>query len=306
MVENMLILEAALHNSGKSSSSDITEESLQAAYMQILRLAREGFQRQKSALQCARWVESSQRDMSERAIVLSSQSARSSEAGGQSASSQSGLAATCGAGLRQPSGSIASSSSLDSLDNLIPRQPTETIHPTETGPPVEATVAAIQQQDQPSQTNASRSRPAQCPNYAQMNLEDLKEMAEMYGLRTNTSKRLLVHQLTQIWERMHKDHSNSSGEGTSRVQNKVESLHSRLRAFIRSSTGIFEDVLCYKVLDFERVYQAVNASVQCDRWMLRKFFDSEGIVYTSAYGKSKRKGGTFDRQRWHGGGAGEG
>ncbi|KAJ1936266.1 hypothetical protein FBU59_005108 [Linderina macrospora] len=255
-------------------------------------MAREGFERQKSALQCAKWVDSSMEEQPESVIVLSSQSASSSDAGQQPSDDQPELLAAHGAGLPRSSSSMVSSSSLDSLSSLIPRQPTEPIRRAESEPPAEATSGVAQpRQQQPAQSNVvTHGRSEQGPNYAQMDIETLQDIARMYGLRTNTPKRLLVHQLTQIWEQMHTGQLSSSNEGPPRVQTNIEPLYRDLRAYIRSNTGILDDVLCYKVLDFERVYQAINASVQCDRWMLRKFFDSEGIVYTAAFDRSKHRG----------------
>ncbi|KAJ1675416.1 hypothetical protein EV182_001311 [Spiromyces aspiralis] len=41
------------------------------------------------------------------------------------------------------------------------------------------------------------------PDYNQMSLDGLKKIAKGYGLRTNTSKKMLVHNLTKIWTGLH-------------------------------------------------------------------------------------------------------
>ncbi|KAJ1885620.1 hypothetical protein LPJ66_010025 [Kickxella alabastrina] len=126
------------------------------------------------------------------------------------------------------------------------------------------------------------------PNYAKMPLLDLKKIASEFGLRVNTSRRLIEHQLKAIWEQTcGGGSSNSSAIEIEQQQQATpnqqvgETLVRQLREHIRGQPGLFEQILCYQVLQFDSVYQDILRSVPCQKWMLRKFFDSEGIVYTS-------------------------
>ncbi|KAJ2026213.1 hypothetical protein IWW57_003115 [Coemansia sp. S610] len=61
----------------------------------------------------------------------------------------------------------------------------------------------------------------------------------------------------------------------------VQLLFGRIRQHIRHNNDLFEQILCYRVLNFDAVYRDVSAAVKCQKSVLRKFFDLEGIVYSS-------------------------
>ncbi|KAJ2865803.1 hypothetical protein FB639_005075, partial [Coemansia asiatica] len=125
-----------------------------------------------------------------------------------------------------------------------------------------------------------------CPNYSKMALDDLKRIASDFGLRTNTPRRLIEHQLKTIWEQTHKisKPKDSTCQDSDKVpsQKVSETLAIQLRDYIRSQPTLYEPILCYRVLDFESTYARICAAIpSCKKTMLRQFFDSEGIVYTS-------------------------
>ncbi|KAJ2645767.1 hypothetical protein IWW40_005871 [Coemansia sp. RSA 1250] len=119
------------------------------------------------------------------------------------------------------------------------------------------------------------------PNYSQMPLDDLKKAAENYGLRINTPRRLLIHQLTSIWQQTHKTDLVADSEiGTS----STSELYIQLCQYIRSNRDLYERILCYQVLDLDSAYSQISAHVPCTKYALRKFFDSEGIVTSAVLG----------------------
>ncbi|KAJ2747040.1 hypothetical protein GGI20_000844 [Coemansia sp. BCRC 34301] len=126
------------------------------------------------------------------------------------------------------------------------------------------------------------------PDYTKLAHAELQGLAEKYGLRTNTPKRLLIHQLQTIWEQTNT--KRPSADITSklpdtavpeRADEDVQPLFDQLRRHIRGNIDLFEQILCYRVLDFDAVYQDVSTAVKCQKAVLRKFFDLEGIVYSS-------------------------
>ncbi|KAJ2909249.1 hypothetical protein GGI21_002071 [Coemansia aciculifera] len=124
------------------------------------------------------------------------------------------------------------------------------------------------------------------PDYAKLAHAELQNLAEKYGLRTNTPKRLLIHQLQTIWEQTHGKRITPSSdppvpERAEKDEEGLQLLFDQLRRHIRGNTCLFEQILCYRVLDFDAVYQDISVAVKCQKSVLRKFFDFEGIVYSS-------------------------
>ncbi|KAJ1811181.1 hypothetical protein LPJ56_005834 [Coemansia sp. RSA 2599] len=228
--------------------------------MALVKAARECFIRKCSALRCADWledVESIDVDKSEAVneneaatpIVLSSSSS-------QSSAMASKEALRCSAKLE-------STNSLDSYSK-----------------------DAVHREVSSAGPGTRKQTIGACPSYAKMAVDDLKRVASEFGLRTNTPRRLIEHQLKTIWEQTHRKpvsedcaHVRSGGDVPS--QNVPEALATQLRDYIRSQPAIYEPILCYRVLDFESTYAQISAAIPCKKAMLRRFFDSEGIVYTS-------------------------
>ncbi|KAJ2447957.1 hypothetical protein GGF42_005280 [Coemansia sp. RSA 2424] len=228
---------------GKSGFVD--EATLRNGYMRLLRAVHGSFARQVATLRCAKWVESGD---------VSSVDSEGSNGG---------------------SSVVILSSSESDLDAE------------------QRTVELLRGIDKPtlrpiSSTPAAAVAGIKAPDYTRLAHAELQALAEKYGLRTNTPRRLLIHQLQTIWEQ-------TSGKKPSvdivstlpdpaapeRAAEDVQALFGQFRRYIRGNTGLFEQILCYRVLDFGTVYQDISAAVKCQKWVLRKFFDLEGIVYSS-------------------------
>ncbi|KAJ1989261.1 hypothetical protein GGI25_004803 [Coemansia spiralis] len=145
-------------------------------------------------------------------------------------------------------------------------------------------IVSAQAHQQPNQQQDKHASLDKQPNYTKMSIDELKRIAAGYGLRANTPKRLLVHQLGTIWERTHGSSSTKSSSAADKeevAQHEATKLYPRFREYIRSQRNLLESIICYQVLDFNATYQDINRHVHCHRWMLRKFFDLEGISYSS-------------------------
>ncbi|KAI8325260.1 hypothetical protein GQ54DRAFT_2040 [Martensiomyces pterosporus] len=302
------------------------EAALHEGYVSLLKAARESFERQKSNMRCSEWAREirnpgvahhtnkstgicSDTGSEGGDVVLVSSSPRTDifEQQGNVLRKQS-TEGNCNSNFGHPSNlsspDSSSSSSLLPSDLSLPEATSHDITQHQIDRPFGRAGSGRRASNlygQPQnrlmrelQTSNPRERGVQgqekilsCPNYASMPLDRLKAFAAAYGLRTNTPKRLLVHQLTEIWEQTHKKQPSSSDtveiEGRSRtgLQASVDLLHEQLRQYIRGNTGIYEQIVCYQVLDFDAVYAIIAKHVPCQMWMLRKFFDAEGIVYSS-------------------------
>ncbi|KAJ2491673.1 hypothetical protein IWW37_002123 [Coemansia sp. RSA 2050] len=246
---------------------------LRKGYMCLLRAVHGSFARQAATLRCAEWVESSEtpvpgecedvapQDMSSDSIII--------------LSSESDLDA-------EPLTAEPLTAEQLIAGPLIARPPAaEPLHMAEKSAwlPVLNTSAAAKKRE-------ATSAVVKAPNYAKLAHAELQSLAEKYGLRTNTPRRLLIHQLQTIWEQTHDkrpstDAASTSADKASERIEDVQLLFSRIRQHIRDNSDLFEQILCYRVLNFDAVYKDVSAAVKCQKSVLRKFFDLEGIVYSS-------------------------
>ncbi|KAJ2726575.1 5'-flap endonuclease [Coemansia sp. Benny D115] len=238
---------------------DVEEAALRSGYMQLLSVARKCFAKQKGLLRCKNWVDANTADC-----------------------------ALCADAAGDSDSIVVLSSSGESLDCELPavsrpllsvcNKQTTSLPTASLPPPLPKNVQAIPQTE-------ARSSSSVMPNYKRLPLDTLKQMAADYGLRTNTPRRLLEHQLETIWRRTHSLEDGAQladVDADSGKQLAAEaSLRRSLDGFIRSQPELYEQILCYRVLDFETVYQTVSRHVPCHKWMLRRFFDSQGIVYSS-------------------------
>ncbi|KAJ2156364.1 hypothetical protein GGF46_005238 [Coemansia sp. RSA 552] len=235
---------------GPSGMGADGEESLRAGYVRLLRAAQVAFRRQLSTLRCAEWVDASDNlgtkgdSATECGIVVLS----SSETQDTTSTSS------------EPTGSLgeAGPSPLPPIGRL----------------PLDST------RDAPMPSgNVAESEPAEkMPAYLKMPIDELKSIAESYGLRVSTPRRLLAHQLETIWKQMHK------GEGSGAAAQERDAdpgpLYAQLRRFIRSQPELYDRVLCYQVLEFDPLHRQISAQVPCRKQELRRFLDLEGIVTT--------------------------
>ncbi|KAJ2784930.1 hypothetical protein H4R18_000855 [Coemansia javaensis] len=120
------------------------------------------------------------------------------------------------------------------------------------------------------------------PNYKAMDADSLKMAAAAVGLKTNVPRRLLEHQLMTVWSKTHE--SDAAGPAPPHVDGAAQQLYARLRSSIRSDVELYEQILCYEVLDFEAVHRRIAAVTGVTKGQLRKFFDDEGITSTGFVG----------------------
>ncbi|KAJ2381793.1 hypothetical protein H4S02_006055 [Coemansia sp. RSA 2611] len=154
-------------------------------------------------------------------------------------------------------------------------------------PKMQLTLSPRLEQQQQQCKPATAVNAERVPDYARKSIEELKKVAVSYGLRVNTPRRLLVHQLTTIWMQTHSNAAMAESSGISRsmsASDPTQQLHGRLRSYIRTQHDLYERILCYQALDFDEVYQRISAAVPCQKHTLRRFFDIEGIVSNSNVG----------------------
>ncbi|KAJ2543252.1 hypothetical protein GGF49_002237 [Coemansia sp. RSA 1853] len=231
----------------------LNESSLHEGYMQLLQAARRGYWRQIAALRCAEWVgakvdASPKNDAPDQSIVL-----------------------------------LSSSESVSSLPESIGIQNIR-LNAAAQASPVQDAAEVPSFRLPPAPPLPSHNKPASAkakmPVYAKMSMDELKDAAARYGLRVNTSRRLLIHQLTAIWEQTHKNDATAGAAATesSTAQTTTQQLHTQLRSYIQGHPDLYERILCYQVLDFDSTHRQISSKVPCQKSALRKFFDAEGIV----------------------------
>ncbi|KAJ2499347.1 hypothetical protein GGH96_003573 [Coemansia sp. RSA 1972] len=254
----------ALGSQGPIQAADkntalLDESSLHEGYTQLLQAVRRGYSRQVAALRCAEWVDaevdtSPKNDAPDQSIVLLS-------------SSESASSLPESIGFRNIS--------LNAGAQASPVQDTPAV-PSFRPPPAPSS---------PLQNKPAAAR-AKMPVYAKMSMDELKDAAARYGLRVNTSRRLLLHQLTAIWEQTHKSDAAAGVAATepSTAQTATQQLHSQLRSYIQGHPDLYERILCYQALDFDSTHRQISSTVPCQKSALRKFFDAEGIVSNSNVG----------------------
>ncbi|PIA18173.1 hypothetical protein COEREDRAFT_96315 [Coemansia reversa NRRL 1564] len=277
LVEHVIkSLALGCHDNGSETHTlePVTEESLRNGYACVLQAAHRGLSRQLAALKCEKWVGAQNTANQEKAnvnisgcVVLSSSVSSSSSFSRKS---------------NQPD--ISCSVVANQSENPVPYVAPRTDSRSDSSP--DPNLLPAQYRDYRLHTDIMK------PDYEKMSIDTLKQAAADYGLRVNTPKRLLIHQLKVIWERLHQVsenagpvNSNSYAQGRQELPTKeideIEVLFAQLRKYIRGERDLYEQILCYQVLEFELVYQRVSGAVPCHKKMLRKFFDSEGIVYSS-------------------------
>ncbi|KAJ2811736.1 hypothetical protein H4S07_001871 [Coemansia furcata] len=237
----------------------LDEAALRHGYMCLLRAVHGSFSRQVATLRCAEWVESSEAPIPGRGDDVT------------------GCDMSCD---NSSSGVIVLSSESDQEADPLTAELL-----------AEGSLHGMDKSNKGLVTNSSevtKKRKAtviKAPDYTKLAHAELQSLAEKYGLRTNTPRRLLIHQLQTIWEQ-----TNAKGSGTNAVptspdlsSEQIEDTHlfGQIRQHIRSNRSLFEQILCYRVLNFDAVYKDVSAAVKCQKSVLRKFFDLEGIVYSS-------------------------
>ncbi|KAJ2160582.1 hypothetical protein GGH19_001953 [Coemansia sp. RSA 1807] len=255
----------ALGSQGPIQAADkntalLNESSLREGYMQLLQAARRGYSQQVAALRCAEWVgakadASPKNDAPDQSIVLLS-------------SSESVSSLPESIGFRNIS--------LNAGAQASPVQDAPEI-PSFRLPPAPSL---------PLQSKPTAAK-AKMPGYPKMSMDELKDAAARYGLRVNTSRRLLIHQLTAIWEQTHKNYTTAGAVTTESItepQTATQQLHSQLRSYIQGHTYLYERILCYQVLDFDSTHRQISSKIPCQKSALRKFFDAEGIVSNSNVG----------------------
>ncbi|KAJ2707765.1 hypothetical protein FB645_000538 [Coemansia sp. IMI 203386] len=264
VLDHILRSLAQMNSSSNDGFGSIDEKSLRSGYMALVKAARESFFRTSASLRCANWL--SEND-----------GIAASDATEEVVEKETAAAA---AAIVLSSSSVSASQS---------RSPVE-----DPNPPISICSAVPENANNCSETpdlpteadagSGPRKQPAEkCPNYTKMTVDDLKRVASDFGLRTNTPRRLIEHQLKTIWEQTHQisvsNDSACSGNDSVPSQSVPESLAEQLRTYIRSKTALYESILCYRVLDFETTYNQISAAVPCKKAMLRRFFDNEASFY---------------------------
>lgn len=246
-----------------AKTGPLDETTLRRGYMCLLRAVHGSFARQVATLRCAEWVESSEASIPGR----TGNEATAHEKSNNDSSSDVII--------------LSSESDLEAEPLAAESLAADPLHGMDksTWRPVSNTLALTKKR----KTAASVKK---APDYTKLTHAELQSLAEKYGLRTNTPKRLLIHQLQTIWEQTNGRRSSADTVSTSsdlapeRIDD-VQLLFSRLRQHIRNNSDLFEQILCYRVLNFDAVYKDISAAVKCQKSVLRKFFDLEGIVYSS-------------------------
>ncbi|KAJ2788718.1 hypothetical protein GGI18_002797 [Coemansia linderi] len=239
-------------------SASLDEVMLRQGYMRLLRAVHGSFARQAAALRCAEWVGSSETPVPGECV----------DAAAQDTSSDNVI--------------VLSSESDRDTDQL-------TVEPLAAEPQCAVErLAWLPVPNTPGVTKKQKVTVAvdKAPSYAKLAHVELQSLAEKYGLRTNTPRRLLIHQLQTIWEQTNGKRPGDVVDSTpvDRAPERIEDvqlLFGRIRQHIRHNNDLFEQILCYRVLNFDAVYRDVSAAVKCQKSVLRKFFDLEGIVYSS-------------------------
>ncbi|KAJ1938157.1 5'-flap endonuclease, partial [Kickxella alabastrina] len=189
-----LIRSFALHSSEHRPGAAIGETLLRSGYTELIRVARQSFARQCAALRCAGWVEGAEPlaesnvDADGDVVVLSSSGSESDHKStdmvfdaGIQPNDLAELPVSIGPCRDTDSKSIISQPVDKRKENLEPAPAPLLSRPNSKG--IRQTVSA--------------PKP---PNYAKMPLLDLKKIASEFGLRVNTPRRLIEHQLKAIWE----------------------------------------------------------------------------------------------------------
>ncbi|KAJ2059226.1 hypothetical protein GGI17_004535 [Coemansia sp. S146] len=260
-----LLMALSLTEQDRFKTGPLDETTLRHGYMCLLRAVHGSFARQVAKLRCAEWVESSEASISGRGDETTAHDMNNND----SSSSSSDIII------------LSSESDLEAEPLTVEPLVVEQLHGVDksTWRPVSNTLAVTKKRK-------TAAAIVKAPDYTKLAHAELQSLAEKYGLRTNTPKRLLIHQLQTIWEQ-----TNGRGSGADTVSTSsdlvpgriddVQLLFSRIRQHIRNNNDLFEQILCYRVLNFDVVYKDVSAAVKCQKSVLRKFFDREGIVYSS-------------------------
>ncbi|KAJ2028570.1 hypothetical protein H4S03_007792 [Coemansia sp. S3946] len=259
-----LLMALSLNEQDRFKTGPLDETSLRHGYMCLLRAVHGSFARQVTTLRCAEWIESSDAPIPGRDDDTTTHDMNNNDSSSNSdviiLSSESDLEA-------EP----MTAEPLDVRSSHGKNK--STWRPVSNAPVVtkKRRVATVV---------------VKAPDYTKLAHAELQGLAEKYGLRTNTPKRLLIHQLQTIWEQTNGKISSADTVSTPSDQaperiDDMQLLFSRIRQHIRSNSDLFEQILCYRVLNFDAVYKDVSAAVKCQKSVLRKFFDLEGIVYSS-------------------------
>ncbi|KAJ2873081.1 hypothetical protein GGH93_003516 [Coemansia aciculifera] len=260
-----LLMALSLTEQDRFRPGPLDETTLRHGYMCLLRAVHGSFARQAAKLRCAEWVESSEASISGRGNGATANDMNNSDC----SSSSSDIII------------LSSESDLEAEPLTAEPLAVEPLHRVDksTRRPVSNMLAVAKK-------HKTAAAIVKAPDYTKLAHAELQSLAEKYGLRTNTPKRLLIHQLQTIWEQTNGRRSGADTVSTScdlapeRIDD-VQLLFSRIRQHIRNNHDLFEQILCYRVLNFDAVYKDVSAAVKCQKSVLRKFFDLEGIVYSS-------------------------
>ncbi|KAJ2241170.1 hypothetical protein GGI13_007432, partial [Coemansia sp. RSA 455] len=264
-----LLMALSLNEQDRFKTGTLDETSLRHGYMCLLRAVHGSFARQVTTLRCAEWIESSNAPIPGRDDDTTTHGMNNNDRGNSSdviiLSSESDLEA-------EPM--TAEPMTAEPLDV----RPSHGMEKSAWRPVSNAPVV--------TKKRRTATVVVKAPDYTKLAHAELQGLAEKYGLRTNTPKRLLIHQLQTIWEQTNGKRSSADTVSTpsdpapERIDN-MQLLFSQIRQHIRSNSDLFEQILCYRVLNFDAVYKDVSAAVKCQKSVLRKFFDLEGIVYSS-------------------------
>ncbi|KAJ2049849.1 hypothetical protein GGH13_008857 [Coemansia sp. S155-1] len=264
-----LLMALSLNEQDRFKTGPLDETSLRHGYMCLLRAVHGSFARQVTTLRCAEWIESSDAPIPGRDDDTTTHDMNNNDSSSNSdviiLSSESDLEA-------EP---ITAEPMTAELLDVRPSHGME-----------KSTWRSVSNTPAATKKRRVATVVVKALDYTKLAHAELQGLAEKYGLRTNTPKRLLIHQLQTIWEQTNGKISSADTVSTPSDQaperiDDMQLLFSRIRQHIRSNSDLFEQILCYRVLNFDAVYKDVSAAVKCQKSVLRKFFDLEGIVYSS-------------------------